>query len=152
MPVGRPVLPDELKRAKGTLRADRATNGSALLTGPALAVPEPIEPLGEAGLAFWQTAYSVSWISATSDLYLVQLLASGFDERQALKTALEQDLANRPLRASLRELDKQLISGLSLLGFTPSDRSRLGLSEIKTETKLEALLRKRDERLNKQAV
>jgi len=38
------------------------------------------------------------------------------------------------------------VSNLSLLGFTPSDRSRLGVAEVKTESKLEELMRRKAER------
>jgi hypothetical protein len=43
------------------------------------------------------------------------------------------------LRRGLRELDRQIISNLSLLGFTPSDRSKLGVAEVKAMSKLEEL-------------
>jgi hypothetical protein len=41
---------------------------------------------------------------------------------------------------SLLETEKQIISSLSLLGFTPADRTRLGLVSAKTKSKLEELL------------
>jgi hypothetical protein len=37
------------------------------------------------------------------------------------------------------ELEKSIASNLGLLGFTPSDRTRLGLAEVKARSKLEAL-------------
>ena len=37
-----------------------------------------------------------------------------------------------------------IISNLSLLGFTPTDRSRLGVAEVKRETKIEELIAKRN--------
>jgi phage terminase small subunit len=42
----------------------------------------------------------------------------------------------------LRDLDKQIIGLLSNLGFDPAARARLGLAEVKTKTKLEALREK----------
>ena len=44
---------------------------------------------------------------------------------------------------SLLETEKQIISGLSLLGFSPADRTRLGLVSAKTKSKLEELLAKK---------
>jgi hypothetical protein len=47
---------------------------------------------------------------------------------------------NRPdERKALRDLDRQLVANLSLLGFTPTDRSRLGVAEVKRQSKLEEL-------------
>jgi len=65
------------------------------------------------------------------------------DERLLLRDAvlLENDSS---MRRGLRELDRQIISNLSLLGFTPSDRSRLGVAEVKKQTKIEELIAKRN--------
>jgi len=49
-------------------------------------------------------------------------------------------------RMALRQLDKQLVSNLSLLGFTPSDRSRLGLVQVNAKSKLEELMERRANR------
>jgi len=35
---------------------------------------------------------------------------------------------------------------LSLLGFTPTDRMKLGVAEVKVESKMEQLRRRQDER------
>jgi len=40
---------------------------------------------------------------------------------------------------NLNELEKSIASNLGRLGFTPSDRSRLGFTLAKTESKLESL-------------
>jgi hypothetical protein len=47
---------------------------------------------------------------------------------------------------SLIDVEKQIISGLSLLGFSPADRTRLGLVSAKTKSKLEELLAKKNDR------
>jgi hypothetical protein len=49
-------------------------------------------------------------------------------------------------RKALRELEKNIVNNLSLLGFTPADRSRMGVAEVKARSKLEELRAKRDER------
>jgi len=36
-----------------------------------------------------------------------------------------------------------IVSNLSLLGFTPADRSKLGVAEVKAQTKLEELMEKK---------
>ena len=42
--------------------------------------------------------------------------------------------------------DHQSPTSLSLLGFTPSDRSKLGLAEVKAKSKLEELMERRANR------
>jgi hypothetical protein len=60
------------------------------------------------------------------------------DERWNLRIKVMKD--NRPEeRRGLRELDKQLVNNLSLLGFSPTDRTRLGVAEVKRRSKLEEL-------------
>jgi hypothetical protein len=60
------------------------------------------------------------------------------DERRNLRIQVLQN--NRTdERKALRELDRQLVANLSLLGFTPTDRSRLGVAEVKRQSKLEDL-------------
>ena len=53
---------------------------------------------------------------------------------------------NSKARSGLRELERQIISQLALLGFSPSDRARLGIAEVKKESKLDELLRRKAER------
>jgi hypothetical protein len=74
------------------------------------------------------------------------MASDGLSERDTLRELVLNEPQNFRARASLRELDRQLISQLALLGFSPSDRSRLGLTEVKKESKLEALIAKRVER------
>jgi len=52
---------------------------------------------------------------------------------------LVAEFGERDDRRSLRELDRQIVSSLSLLGFSPSDRSRLGVAEVKARSALEEL-------------
>jgi hypothetical protein len=74
------------------------------------------------------------------------MTAEGLSERDSLRALLDIDPGNFRARSGLRELERQIVSQLALLGFTPSDRARLGLAEVKKESKLEELLRRKDER------
>ena len=73
----------------------------------------------------------------------MELTAELMDERQELRSLTDQQPENTRLRAALRQLDKQLVTNLSLLGFTPSDRSRLGLVQVKTRSKLQELMERK---------
>jgi hypothetical protein len=69
------------------------------------------------------------------------------DERWNLRVKVMQTDDAR-LRRGLRDLDRLIVSNLSLLGFTPSDRSKLGVAEVKAQTKLEELIAKKASRGN----
>jgi hypothetical protein len=53
---------------------------------------------------------------------------------------------NPKARSGLRELERSIVGQLGLLGFSPSDRARLGLAEVKKESKLEEIIRRREAR------
>jgi len=49
-------------------------------------------------------------------------------------------------RAGLRALDKEIAANLAMLGFSPVDRTRLGVAEVKARSALEEVRRRRAER------
>lgn len=110
-------------------------------------VPEPLRPLESAGLQLWERVWSSAqgWVSPETDVDLLQLTCELIDERMELRELVRQTGEWRDRRA-LRMLDAQIVSNLSLLGFTPADRSRLGVAVVKAESKLEQMRRRRDER------
>jgi hypothetical protein len=104
-------------------------------------IPEPPRPIvTEAAKALWNRTWSMgqTWLSPQTDIELLLMTCEMVDERWNLRIKVLQD--NRPEeRKGLRDLERQLIGNLSLLGFTPTDRSRLGVAEVKKISKLEAL-------------
>ena len=144
---GRPPIPTELKRLRGTLRPGRLPANAPLvaLVEPVQAPGEP-QGLSDGGLAFWEAAWGCNWISQNSDYFLVLMTSEGLSERDSLRALLEIDPGNYRARSGLRELERQIVSNLALLGFTPSDRARLGLAEVKKESKLEEIIRRREAR------
>lgn len=142
--VGRPVKPLEQKRLIGTLRPGRLPDSAPLITlREPLEAPRAPEGLEGAGLEFWGSVWRSPWISQTSDYWLVLMTSEALCEREALRELVLAQPDNPKARSGLRELERQLVSNLGLLGFTPSDRARLGLAEVKKESKLEALLAKK---------
>lgn len=107
---------------------------------------EPHRPLGPVGQQFWDSIFGAGelWISIKTDTQLIQMLCESFDRRERLREIWEQDPTDRPVNMSLLEIEKQIMSGLSLLGFSPADRTRLGLVSAKTKSKLEELLAKKN--------
>jgi hypothetical protein len=83
-------------------------------------VPEPPSELKAKGREFWSSVFdNGSWLWKGVDCHLVAHTAELMDERQELRELTDQQPDNTRLRATLRQLDKQLVSNLSLLGFTP---------------------------------
>jgi hypothetical protein len=95
----------------------------------------------------WNRAWDAArhWLSPQTDIEALLIVAEQLDERVALRSKVLAE-GSAEDRRSLRELDKQVMSGLSILGFTPTDRSRLGLAEVKAATKLDELRQRRQER------
>ena len=140
--MGRPPKPIEQKRALGNPgRRPLPTEGSLVLLPSMYEVPEPPRPIvTEAAKALWNRTWTMgqTWLSPQTDIELLLMTCEMIDERWNLRIKVLQD--NRPEeRKGLRDLERQLIANLSLLGFTPTDRSRLGVAEVKKISKLEAL-------------
>lgn len=149
MTNGRPPIPLEQKRLRGTLRNDRLPNGQPMTLVQTEGVPEPPRGLGITGLEFWALAHnSGHWISHTTDRQLVTLASEQIEEREQLRALVLANPEDHRLRGGLRDLEKAITTSLALMGFSPADRSRLGLVEVKKEGKLEELLRRKQERLN----
>ncbi|CAB4157456.1 hypothetical protein UFOVP688_25 [uncultured Caudovirales phage] len=141
-PMGRPPKPIEQKRALGNPgKRPLPTEGSLVLLPSMYEVPEPPRPLvTEAAKALWNRTWTMgqTWLSPQTDIELLLMTCEMVDERWNLRIKVLQD--NRPEeRKGLRDLERQLVANLSLLGFTPTDRSRLGVAEVKKISKLEAL-------------
>jgi hypothetical protein len=141
MPAGRPAKPIEQKRLLGNPGRRPLPDSSSIAILPAIQeIPEPSRPLLKYGRELWDKVWDVGapWISPNTDIELLLMTCEMIDERWNLRVKVMQNDDAR-MRRGLRELDRQIISNLSLLGFTPSDRSRLGVAEVKAVSKLEAL-------------
>jgi len=145
MPAGRPSKPIEKKRLTGN-PGKRALpdEQSVILLQQVEVTPESPRPLLKYGQALWDRVWAMglTWVSASTDLELLTMTCEMVDERWNLRVKVMQS-DDSAMRRGLRELDRQIISNLSLLGFTPSDRSRLGVAEVKTKSKLDEMLARR---------
>jgi hypothetical protein len=148
MPAGRPSKPIEQKRLLGN-PGKRALpdEGTIALIPMATSTPEPTRPLLKYGRELWDKVWDtgINWISPNTDTELLLMTCEMIDERWNLRVRVMTD--NDPKdRRGLRELDRAIVSNLSLLGFSPSDRSRLGIAEVKKMSKLEELMAKKAQR------
>jgi hypothetical protein len=152
-PVGRPPKPVEQKRRAGN-PGKRPLPATTIAIPTSPIAPIPHRPLGPAAQQFWERVWSVgfTWISPQMDVELLQMVAEQIDERVALRMRVLKQNDWRD-RAALRSLDAQVLDCLSLLGFTPVDRARLGFVEVKIKNELEEFRkRKADNRSNMENV
>ena len=153
--TGRPPKPTELKRLLGN-PGQRPLRTALTVLAPVsvieLAQPGPTS--GDDLTAALLAAGATAWIGQTDRLGLLSMLRDAWDERQTLRRALYLDppdemgtkearLWATSARKDLRELEKQITTWLSLLGLTPTDRSRLGVAEVKARSTLEKLADRR---------
>lgn len=161
--MGNRAVPVEIKRRRGTLRQDRIPGELVPVAAASLTTPPP-PSLRAAGRAEWErTLRTCTWI-ATSDLNALQVQCELIDRRDIilaelfgtkhmdgtpisllLETSTGYAYSN-PLLISLLKVEDQLAKWTSLLGKTPSDRSRLGVAEVKQASKLDELAQRRLER------
>lgn len=140
-----PPKPAELKRALGN-------PGKRALPKPAEYVEggyvEPARPLDWAGKQLWDAAMTTggNWIARNSDTQLLLMTCEQMDRRMALISKIAETGDWRMYRA-LHDLEKMIGTNLSMLGFTPTDRTRLGLAEVKARSKLEELMARKDKRV-----
>ena len=125
--MGRRPEPKSDKIARGTYRPDRDKSMTIALADQ---VPVPLAGLGDAGRQFWADAYAQSWVGV-SDRTMVQLVARKLDEREQLgaesfPTPADQWRKHR----TLKEIDRDVASGLDQLLLTPNSRHRAGIETV----------------------
>jgi len=147
MPAGRPAKPIEQKRMLGN-PGKRALPSNTIEIAMVTETPQPTRPLLKYGQELWDKVWSMgaTWISPNTDSELLLMTCEMIDERWNLRVKVMQTDDAR-LRRGLRELDRQIVSNLSLLGFSPADRSRLGVAEVKAASKLEELMLRKAKRV-----
>jgi hypothetical protein len=132
----------ELKKLLGAKNADA---GMSLVPVPLRVIPEPTRRLEESGLALWNSAFSKpnTWLAST-DLELLMLTCEKLDERDLLRIYVMENIDAWHERSGLRLLEKQIEDNLNLLGFTPMARQKLGIQEVKAQSKLEEMMARRN--------
>lgn len=135
-----PPKPVELKALQGN-PGRRPIHETEVVDVPFGVAVAP-DGLGAAGLSLWQTVYEAGelWVSSRTDSHLVEQVCRQMDRVAELRELWLVDPADRSLNTTLLETEKAVQSGLSLLGFTPADRTRLGLVSARAKSKLEEIM------------
>jgi hypothetical protein len=140
--MGRPPRPIEQKKLLGNPGRRPIPEGGELLQLGS-GYRKPIRPLTFSGRQLWDSVFEHGelWVSPTLDVHLLQMTCEQLDRRDALLALVPDQPNDRTLNMNLNDLEKAIQINLGKLGFTPSDRSRLGFTLAKTKSKLEELQR-----------
>lgn len=135
-----PVKPIEQKRRAGN-PGKRALPTPVLELRPVdFSSLETPKHFGAAAQFVWAKAWhsGLSWLSPESDMAIVLAACELADMKDK---ARERYMATGDSKdaGAVQKLNAEYLKCLSLMGFSPSDRSRLGLAEVKRQTKLEQL-------------
>lgn len=163
-PTGRPAKPVERHRATGNPShkplPPTPLPGQAL---PGMRSDIPTPPvLGIDGRDLWDQIWGAgrSWLSPDSDAVVITMLCQATDEAESMRRALaigevpryyvlpNGSYVTHPYVSQLKELRAQITAWLASLGFSPSDRARLGVGEVRQHDALDDLERRRQERIN----
>jgi P27 family predicted phage terminase small subunit len=160
-PNGRPAKPVEQHRLAGNPSKKQLPDAPQPGTGLSAATGVPTPPdLREPGLELWNHVWNAgrAWLSPDSDYTIVRLVCEAHDEYTELRDLLHRGEVERyyvtangqvvthPVVTQLANLRTQLTAWLAAIGFSPSDRSRLGLSEVRVRDSLDELKARRIER------
>ena len=140
-----PPKPAELKRKLGNPGKRALPNEAEIMTIPAGYI-EPFRPLEFAGKQLWDSVFKHGelWVSPRTDAHLLMMVCEQLDRREQIRSLLVDTPEDRALNMTLNEVEKLIQSNLGQLGFSPAERTRLGLAEVKRQSKLEELMAKRD--------
>jgi hypothetical protein len=145
--MANPAKPIEVKRALGNPGKRPLPDVATTVSLPAGRV-EPHQPLDWAGMLLWNRVFNTgqTWISPQTDVELLLLTCKQLD-RQVL---IERQFVEKPedfhIHRQLLDLESAIVTNLGKLGLTVDARSKLGLAEIKAETKMEQLRKRKQER------
>jgi hypothetical protein len=132
---GRRPKPVEQKLRLGNVGKRKLPDRASIVALPNLAVdvPEPHRTLGTHGRALWDRVWSsgAAWLRPALDGDLVLMACEMTDERQQLRAIVFTQQGAWRERRALREIDRQITSMLSQIGFSPTDRATLGIGEHK---------------------
>lgn len=155
MARGRPKTPIERMQARSP---DGKTPGKRNLPTPIetkadYSVPVPRIELSGRGEIEWENIWTAGWwLHREQDYHLVEMICQAYmdiEEYRAYviehglitKGYAGQDAAN-PMIAEIRKCQQSIQKCLSMLGFSPTDRARLNLTEAKTRNQLQTMIEK----------
>jgi hypothetical protein len=138
-----PPKPIELKRKLGNPGKVALPAPGSLPTIPGGYI-EPFRPLEYAGKQLWDSVFKHGelWVSSRTDAHFLLMTCEQLDRREQLRSKIAETDDWHMLK-QLNDLERLIASNLGQLGFTPAERTRLGLAEVKRQSKIEELMARR---------
>ncbi len=157
MARGRPPKPYEQIKATARNSTHKA-NGSALAI-PSYAIEKRIDAppcprgLQRHGKTEWHKIWACGpWLNPDQDYPWVEMIARAYDDIDIFRKQIETDglivkgyagqTVAHPLIAEVRKCEDTIRRCLSILGYSPTDRIRMGLAEVKRQSALQDFLDK----------
>ena len=139
----RAAVPVERKRKLGN-PGKQALPKQIIVAEQVEGVPEPLRVLGSEGQAAWVRIWTAGayWVSGSTDVQIVQMLCECEDERSALRDRV-MSAHDWHDRVGLRNLEGLILSMYSMLGFSPVDRGKMGVGEVRAASVLDELKARR---------
>lgn len=158
-PAGRPAKPIEQKILEGNL-GKRPLPKPVTKNDKSFDIPKTPTGLGKTGKIVWKQIWTAgqTWLNPEGDYALVKLLCEAADDydrkRDAINKGLVEEVymtsngswANHPYVNNVKDLRIQITAWLSQLGFSPTDRARLGITENSALSPFDELERRRADR------
>lgn len=148
-PVPMEVMQARALNGKTLGGRDLEVNDVSAMVPPVM--PEPPEGLGARGALEWRKVWaSGRWLWPDQDYHWTEQLARAYDDLDTFRAEVAvmgltvegyngQTVAN-PLIAEMRKCEDTIRRCLSTLGFSPTDRARLKLTELKGASELQKLV------------
>lgn len=151
-----PAQPKPIERHLATARNGKTLGGRDLevidVSGlEPVRAPEPPEGLGERGSIEWRKIWTAGkWLWPDQDYAWVEQVSRAYDDLATYRaTVAEEGLTvegyngqtvAHPLIREMRACEDTIRKCLSQLGFSPTDRARLKLTELKGASELQKLV------------
>jgi P27 family predicted phage terminase small subunit len=130
-----------------------------VVTGKVVAVtPDPPDGLGPRGVEEWHKVWTAGriWLHPDQDYHWVEMVSRAYDDITAFREEIDKTglivkgyaghMAANPLLREIRDAEAVIRKCLSTIGFSPTDRARLGLAEIERQSKMAGLQKKISEK------
>ena len=153
MARGRPKTPLEVMKARSP---DGKTPGHRNLptpteTKPDHSIPVPAIDLAGRGEVEWEKIWTAGWwLNREQDYHLVEMVCQAYMDIEEYREHVKQtglitkgyagQDAENPMLAAIRKREATILKCLSMLGFSPTDRARLNLTEAKTRSTLQDMI------------
>lgn len=145
MVAGRPPVPNEVKRKRGTARPDRVPAAATVVALPqAVGVPDLPVDFGLAAQRLWGRIWQngITWISPQSDIEAAENACRLTDDLERARNRYRATTDPADGRMVV-QLDAAMSAALGRLGFDPASRTKLGVAEVKVQSEFEKLMTRR---------